>query len=560
MALEKEKNKAFTQYQLPDKTSEEERKEEEVIVQSPSGAILKRGEFASPNYKKGVSGWMIDAEGNVEFNDGNFRGDISGATGTFRNINITRTLTADENLVAGDVVYPTGNDIVKRVAPSSFASNSATWTEAVGANGTKILKIDTTRTLHVSGGSKSSSNIIRSAIGTVNAGETDMTYGALYQFPDNVNPGDSNYFDVCQFDTTKFLVIYRRSVSNPGGSTGYWCVVLDVGSSGTTITAGTEVRIMNIGDDTSQVACVKVDTSRVAVAYTDNADAKMYIQVLSISGTTITQNTAVNLDANANTQKRVSLAYLTTNKLLCVYAADAADPLVAKTIDISGTVPTINGSNTLDANTHAWGVGTMATISATKVALVYSSNDGAATLNTNVAALTISGSTVTKGTSLLVSSTSDFGDFYNNVLAVSSTVLLTALRTTSTEIKYVLMYLDGTTITSTATQAITTAVNTYASSWVCKFKPFKYTGMAGHQESFVTFGSSSNKFIGVARESIADIATGDVSIRYNTNTTFTGIIAGSIYYIDDDARPSTESSTLSVTLGIGLNTTSILVQ
>ena len=35
------------------------------------------------NYVSGTSGWKIAADGSVDFNDGNFRGDITGSTGTF---------------------------------------------------------------------------------------------------------------------------------------------------------------------------------------------------------------------------------------------------------------------------------------------------------------------------------------------------------------------------------------------------------------------------------------------------------------------------------------------
>lgn len=37
------------------------------IVATPLGAVLSNGEFASPNYRRGESGWRIDSEGNAEF-------------------------------------------------------------------------------------------------------------------------------------------------------------------------------------------------------------------------------------------------------------------------------------------------------------------------------------------------------------------------------------------------------------------------------------------------------------------------------------------------------------
>ena len=37
------------------------------IVESPTGATLKTGDFTSPNYRKSRSGWKVDANGNAEF-------------------------------------------------------------------------------------------------------------------------------------------------------------------------------------------------------------------------------------------------------------------------------------------------------------------------------------------------------------------------------------------------------------------------------------------------------------------------------------------------------------
>lgn len=52
------------------------------IVESGGGSIVK-GFLKTQNFNIGVSGWSIYSDGSVEFNDGNFRGDITGASGTF---------------------------------------------------------------------------------------------------------------------------------------------------------------------------------------------------------------------------------------------------------------------------------------------------------------------------------------------------------------------------------------------------------------------------------------------------------------------------------------------
>ncbi len=45
--------------------------------------VIGTGAIKSENYVAGSAGWSIDGDGNVEFNDGDFRGDITGASGTF---------------------------------------------------------------------------------------------------------------------------------------------------------------------------------------------------------------------------------------------------------------------------------------------------------------------------------------------------------------------------------------------------------------------------------------------------------------------------------------------
>ncbi len=58
----------------------------QTVIQSGEAsykASLVDGYLQSANFVSGSAGWRIDAEGNVEFDTGYFRGDISAATGTF---------------------------------------------------------------------------------------------------------------------------------------------------------------------------------------------------------------------------------------------------------------------------------------------------------------------------------------------------------------------------------------------------------------------------------------------------------------------------------------------
>ena len=49
------------------------------------------GYLQSNGYVEDTTGWRIDGDGNVEFESGKFRGDISAASGTFGNLTINVT-------------------------------------------------------------------------------------------------------------------------------------------------------------------------------------------------------------------------------------------------------------------------------------------------------------------------------------------------------------------------------------------------------------------------------------------------------------------------------------
>jgi len=46
------------------------------------------GYLQSNNYEEGSAGWRITGDGDIDANSGNFRGDLSAATGTFGNLKL----------------------------------------------------------------------------------------------------------------------------------------------------------------------------------------------------------------------------------------------------------------------------------------------------------------------------------------------------------------------------------------------------------------------------------------------------------------------------------------
>jgi hypothetical protein len=76
----------------------------------------------SKNYRTGVSGWNISNNGNAEFNNGYFRGSITGASGTF-----SGSLSASSGVIGGFTITP-------QMLYGGIIQTSAT-VGAVGTNG-----------------------------------------------------------------------------------------------------------------------------------------------------------------------------------------------------------------------------------------------------------------------------------------------------------------------------------------------------------------------------------------------------------------------------------------
>ena len=88
------------------------------IIKSGNGSVVK-GFLKSHNYSPGDSGWIIKGNGDVEFSDGVFRGDISAATGTIGGWTIGATFIGD-NAVANDatVLLDSTNTLIRLGATS----------------------------------------------------------------------------------------------------------------------------------------------------------------------------------------------------------------------------------------------------------------------------------------------------------------------------------------------------------------------------------------------------------------------------------------------------------
>jgi hypothetical protein len=411
--------------------------------------------------------------------------------------------------------------------------------------------------INLNGGDFESSGagVLYAQVRTMNAAETDFTNGSEQTIYSTGNGVRS--FDICSIGTDKFLVIYQEDTAGSGA--GISVVVLTV--SGTTITVGTPVTIETLGGVDKMVSCSKVDTDKGIIFYKDDSGDDLTCQVLTVSGTTITTNTPVTVKSAANSRLRVKSIQLQTNSILCVYQDDNSSYLFARVISVSGTTPSLGGSEqTLISTTANHYIG-LCFISSTKALLAYSESTTPTT--DKVAILTISGNTVTKGSNLSLGSerrTYEFG-----MVSIGIKYAMVVVYASNTQFTNYFLDISGSTPTSISSQNLSCSdlSSIHVSASIVKVSPWIYMVIGGGQSNadyIVKLTISSSNVVGIALSAIANAATGQISHRFKTHT-LTGLTLtpGSKYYVDDTGQPTTGSSSVSPALGIAVNTTDLLV-
>lgn len=191
----------------------------------------------------------------------------------------------------------------------------------------------------------------------------------------------------------------------------------------------------------------------------------------------------------------------------------------------------------------------MAKISTTK--FVWCTTTAGTNINSYI--LTISGTTVTNGSSLTTSAIS------NNTLQIPVTVVGTSMAIISghsTSAITSLLDITGATPTLIQSTAMTGGGGNCMSA-ICKIKPWTYIWSQNNSTMVLKLTPNTLR-VGTAPSAIVSAATGNVSMRYQT-ATLTGLTVGTMY-IDDDAQPTVNTSLTAPTLGTALTTTTILLQ
>ena len=455
-------------------------------------------------------------------------------------VTVNRTFTAWGDIEANDSVYLSASGTAKQLNASAFTSTVSTV--LVAGNGRKQFQYSNTLMVEVVGNYYAADTALTIYSKSIDTAETTLANPSSTP----IEAGGTEWaymWDTCEIGTWKYLTIWQKET---GASVASGILAVCTTFNGSTFTIGSEVTIETTGAVTNSkiVSCSKLDTDKCLIVYRKDSDGTVYGQVLTVSWNVITTNTPAQI--SSRTSNNYVTAQITTDSVLVNYFVGTAQ--YARVVTVSGTTITSNAENTLTAQ-FSGVCGGIAKISTTK--FLWCTTTAGTNINSYI--LTISGNTVTNGSSLTTSAIG-WASIPLPITIIGTSMALISWAATNPTVS--LIDISGATPTLIQSTAMTGGSATWMSSLV-KAKPWTYLWTQDN-DNFVIKLTPQTTRIGTAPSAIVSAATGNVSMRYQT-ATLTGLTAG-IMYIDDDAQPTINTSLTAPTLGTALTTTTILLQ
>ena len=395
-------------------------------------------------------------------------------------------------------------------------------------------------------------------VGTVSG--TSISFGSEVVF----NSANSAYI-AATFDSNSNKVVIFYRANTVGGYS--YAIVGTV--SGTSISFGSAAVAQN-SNTSWQAATFDSTNNKVIFTYRDDADSgKGKCKVGTVSGTSISFGSAAVFE-NASTQ-RTALTYDSSNERVVVVYTDAGNSshgtaavgTVSNTSISFGTPVVFNAASTsypgivydssnnkvvvayTDSGNSAYGSARVGTVSGTSISfgtevvyesavvtagnlLAYDSDNGKVVIaysdqgNSNYGTAVVG---TVSGTSI---------SFGSPVVFASSGIVYPGITFDSANAKVVISYQDA------------------GDSSKGKAVPFQ-------SNSLVTNLTTEN-YIGLAAEAIANGATGKVNILGGVNSGQTGLTTAQTYYVQNGGGVATSASSPSVVAGTSISSTKILIR
>lgn len=228
------------------------------------------------------------------------------------------------------VVYPFLKDITKL---------SATQTVLSGGTMGIIRPLDSTTFVWLY---MTTNTLVKARIGTIGSDGT-ITWGTQQDIQTLAGTASMQYVSLVALSSTKFAFTHKYGVGDANGSMTV-CTV-----SGTTITAGTYTNFHTAAANYSYIT--KIGTDKVAVTYYDSTGGNTMVKVATISGTTPTWGSAVDLSAGGSTGAfPLGIASHATDAFVVIHTGSGSqNNFVGTACTASGTVITAGSETTIHA-------------------------------------------------------------------------------------------------------------------------------------------------------------------------------------------------------------------
>jgi len=342
-----------------------------------------------------------------------------------------------------------------------------------------------------------------------------LTKGGLVQVTTpsgTIATGYHNYITM-SYNTSanKILITYAKGGDSGGEIRGIVCTVNGGGTNTVTPAAidGVLIEGSNYAPGNWAFHNYNTTTSSHLIAYIDSS-TNLTAKVLTISGTTLTINTAVNSPNSGRIQNNVVQVTGTSNFIVTCEAADTS--INVYMVAVSGSSITWQNSVVIDINSDR-PVASYNPDSNTVAIFFQQNNDGYVRYGN------ISGSTITfPDAKVRIDSTSSHSGVFTFPAAIYDTNVK----------RHVVMG---------------------------KSTP----NNAGVAYALINGSTNNTSFIGIADAAIANSATGSVTIKGGiaTNASLPTLTPNSVYYLQSDGTISTTSTSPAVRIGKALSSTSI---
>ena len=247
-------------------------------------------------------------------------------------------------------------------------------------------------------------------------------------------------------DTNKIFIAHRGDSYHLNG---LLCTI-----SGTSITVDADIELSSVYSSYQSASAVLLDTNKVFIAHR-GADDYLCGMVCTISESTITAGTDTRLMSTKNTYKNTSAVLVDANKVFVSHASTLSDydHIYGVVCTISGTTITPGSNTQIVTGTYAAEDNALALVETNKVFIIYRNGNYLYGV-----VCTISGTTITPGSDTqLTTTTSSFDD---NSLALVEPNRFFIVHEISFRPYGIVCTISGTTITIGTDTLLTSANNT----------------------------------------------------------------------------------------------------